>query len=115
MEIIKHKDENKIKQWEMIHDKRKNYICHRCGCEWRCHWSENKFGSVHDYNGDPDILCPECGSNDTNEKTRPDYRHENLQENSETSRYVGCKNFDHDDYNCYYCVNPAESGKSCFK
>ena len=115
MEILKHKDENKIKQWETLHDKRKHYICHRCGCEWRCLFGENKFGSVHDYNDDPDILCPECESTDTDEKTQPDYRHENLQENSETGRYVGCKNFDHDDYNCYYCVNPAESGKSCFK
>lgn len=40
---------------------------------------------------------------------------ESPSKNSETRPYRGCKNFDRDDYNCYYCTNPAESGKSCFK
>lgn len=71
IEILKEGSKEKIAEWERKHDKRKTYRCKRCGCEWKCEWKDNKFGSVHDYNGDPDILCPdpECNSNDTEELT----------------------------------------------
>lgn len=67
VEILKKGDPKKIEAWERLHDKRKTYGCNRCGCEWRCLWADNKFSSIQDYNGDPDILCPECWSNDTKE------------------------------------------------
>lgn len=67
IEIIKNGSQEKIDAWEKAHDKRKTWQCNRCGCEWKCEWKDNKFGSIQDYNGDPDILCPECGSNDTKE------------------------------------------------
>lgn len=71
IEIIKKGDPKKIESWERIHDKRKTYRCERCGCEWKCEWQDNKFGSIQDYNGDPDILCQECGKPTVKEvKTR---------------------------------------------
>ena len=69
IEIIKKGSQEKIDAWEKAHDKRKTWRCNRCGCEWKCERKDNKFGSIQDYNGDPDILCPECGSNDTEELT----------------------------------------------
>lgn len=67
IEIIKKGSQEKIDAWEKAHDKRKTWRCNRCGCEWKCEWKDNKFGSIQDYNGDPDILCPECNGNDTEE------------------------------------------------
>lgn len=61
IEIIKESDPKKAEAWDRLHDKRKHYRCERCGCEWRCEYSENKFGSKHEINGDPDILCQRCG------------------------------------------------------
>ena len=69
VEILKNGSEKKIAEWERKHDRRKTWRCERCGCEWKCEWKDNKFGNSHEYNGDPDILCPECGSNDTVELT----------------------------------------------
>lgn len=65
VEILKKGDPEKIRVWDLLHDKRKTYRCNRCGCEWRCEWKDNKFGDRQEFNGDPDILCqnPECGSN----------------------------------------------------
>lgn len=62
IEILKKADPKKIAQYERLHDKRKHYRCERCGAEWRCEYGDNKFGSIQDYNGDPDILCQCCGA-----------------------------------------------------
>jgi hypothetical protein len=106
IEIIKESDPMKATAWDRIHDKRKLYRCERCGCEWRCEYSENKFGSSHEFNGDPDILCQRCG--------HPTVKEVVLREIPEAvSSYRGCKDFDHDDYNCLDCANPEK--KSCFK
>ena len=67
IEILKNGDPDKIKAWDALHDPRKVYRCNRCGCEWKCEWHENKFGSFQDYNSDPDILCQQCGSNQVKE------------------------------------------------
>lgn len=71
IEILKNGSLEKIAEWERKHDRRKTWRCERCGCEWKCEWKDNHFGSIQDYNGDPDILCPECGSNDTGELIEP--------------------------------------------
>ena len=72
IEIVQHGNREDIEAWERAHDKRESYICNRCHCIWKCEWKDNKFGSSHDYNGDPDILCPECGSNDTSKVAKMD-------------------------------------------
>lgn len=61
IELIKESDPMKVDAWYRIHDKRKLYRCERCGAEWKCEYRENKFGSKHEINGDPDILCQCCG------------------------------------------------------
>lgn len=61
IEFLKESDPKKVEAWDRIHDKRKLYRCERCGAEWKCEYHENKFGSQHEYNGDPDILCQCCG------------------------------------------------------
>ena len=63
IEIIKHGSQKKIAEYDAIHDRRKLYRCDRCGCEWKCEYKDNEFGSSHEYNGDPDILCQYCESN----------------------------------------------------
>lgn len=67
IEIIKHGTEEAIKKYDKVNDKRQSYICNRCGCSWKCDYNDNNFGTAHDYNGDPDILCPECHCPDTKE------------------------------------------------
>lgn len=101
IEILKESDPKKAEAWDRIHDKRKLYRCERCGAEWKCEYHENILGKSHEMNGDPDILCQCCGFPTVKEVT--------LREMPEG----GCKDFDHDDYNCYYCVNPET--KSCFR
>lgn len=106
IELLKELDPKKVKAWNRVHDKRKLYRCERCGAEWKCEYCENKFGSKHEINGDPDILCHCCGF--------PTVKEVVLREMAETvSSYRGCKDFDHDDYNCLDCVNPET--KSCFR
>lgn len=106
IEILKELDPKKVEAWDRIHDKRKLYRCERCGAEWKCEYHENKFGSKHEINGDPDILCHCCGF--------PTVKEVMLREMPEAVvSYHGCKDFDHDDYNCYYCNNPET--KSCFR
>lgn len=61
IEILKEIDPKKVEAWDRLHDKRKLYRCERCGAEWKCEYHENKFGSKHEINGDPDILCQCCG------------------------------------------------------
>lgn len=61
IEFLKESDPKKAEAWDRIHDKRKLYRCERCGAEWKCEYHENKFGSKHEINGDPDILCQCCG------------------------------------------------------
>ena len=61
IELLKESDPKKVEAWDRIHDKRKLYRCERCGAEWKCEYHENKFGSKHEINGDPDILCQCCG------------------------------------------------------
>ena len=61
IEILKEPDPKKVEAWDRIHDKRNLYRCERCGAEWKCEYHENKFGSKHEINGDPDILCQCCG------------------------------------------------------
>lgn len=61
IELLKKLDPKKVEAWDRIHDKRKLYRCERCGAEWKCEYHENKFGSKHEINGDPDILCQCCG------------------------------------------------------
>ena len=61
IELLKESDPKKVEAWDRIHDKRKLYRCERCGAEWKCEYHENEFGSQHEYNGDPDILCQCCG------------------------------------------------------
>jgi len=106
IELIKELDHNKVEAWDRIHDKRRLYRCERCGAEWKCEYHENKFGKSHEMNGDPDILCQCCGF--------PTVKEVVLREIPEAvSSYRGCKDFDHDDYNCLDCVNPET--KSCFR
>lgn len=61
IEFLKESDPIKVEAWDRIRDKRKLYRCERCGAEWKCEYHENKFGSKHEINGDPDILCQCCG------------------------------------------------------
>lgn len=61
IEFLKESDPKKAEAWDRIHDKRRLYRCERCGAEWKCEYHENKFGSKHEINGDPDILCQCCG------------------------------------------------------
>lgn len=61
IELLKESDPKKVEAWDRLHDKRKHYRCERCGAEWKCEHHENKFGSKHEINGDPDILCQCCG------------------------------------------------------
>lgn len=61
VEILKALDEDKVIAWDKLHDKRKVYRCERCGAEWKCEYVENTFGSSHEMNCDPDILCYCCG------------------------------------------------------
>lgn len=61
IEILKESDPMKAAAWDRVHDKRKLYRCERCWAEWKCEYHENKFGSKHEINGDPDILCHCCG------------------------------------------------------
>ena len=61
IEILKEPDPKKVEAWDRLHDKRNLYRCERCGAEWKCEYHENKFGSKHEINGDPDILCQCCG------------------------------------------------------
>lgn len=100
IEILKKGSQAKIAEWEHKHDKRKTWRCNRCGCEWKCEWKDNKFGSIQDYNGDPDILCPdpECGSNDTERYVEP------LCEN--------CENF-YDTPKCKYAKRPDQYADEC--
>lgn len=100
IEILKEPNPKKVEAWDRIHDKRKLYRCERCGAEWKCEYGENKFGNCG-FNEDPDILCQCCGFPTANEVV--------LREMPEG----GCKDFDHDDYNCLDCVNPET--KSCFR
>ena len=122
MEILRHGNEGAIAAWEKIHDPRKLYLCRRCNCMWKCAYSENTFGQSHEYNGDPDILCPECNSNDIEDDAINIYKIcqmtqmaglSDIHESEAVSSYRGCKDFDHDDYNCLGCVNPET--KSYFR
>lgn len=61
VELLKEMDPKKVEAWDKLHDKRKVYRCERCGAEWKCEYKDNKFGTAHEYNGDPDILCQCCG------------------------------------------------------
>lgn len=61
IEILKEPDPKKVEARDRLHDKRNLYHCKRCGAEWKCEYHENKFGSKHEINGDPDILCQCCG------------------------------------------------------
>lgn len=61
IELLKEMDPEKVEAWDRFHDKRKLYRCERCGAEWKCEYNENHFGSKHEFNGDPDILCHCCG------------------------------------------------------
>lgn len=108
IEILKESDPKKVEAWDRIHDKRKLYRCERCGAEWKCEYGENKFHRYHGFNEDPDILCQCCGHSTVKEVVT---FAEALAEG--VSSYRGCKDFDHDDYNCLGCVNPET--KSCFK
>lgn len=60
VKILKKSDPKKAEVWDRTHDKRKLYRCERCGAEWKCEYGENKFGTSHEINGDPDILCQCC-------------------------------------------------------
>lgn len=64
IKIIKHGTAEAMQKYDEEHDTRKNYYCKRCGCEWKCEYFDNIFGSSNEYNGDPAILCPECNCND---------------------------------------------------
>lgn len=68
LEIIKNGSEEMAAVWDRLHDPRRVYKCDRCGCEWKCEYMENCFGPSHEYNGDPAILCPQCGCDKTREK-----------------------------------------------
>lgn len=61
VELLKELDPKKVEAWDKLHDTRKVYRCERCGAEWKCEYADNKFGTSHEYNGDPDILCQCCG------------------------------------------------------
>lgn len=63
IEILKESNPKKVEAWDRIHDKRKLYRCERCGAEWKCEYSENKFElrTYRGYNEDPDVLCQCCG------------------------------------------------------
>lgn len=61
VEMLKKMDPKKVELWDMIHDRRKVFRCNRCGAEWKCPYDANTFGTAHEYNGDPDILCQCCG------------------------------------------------------
>ena len=65
IEVIRPLNEQAVIEYDRAHDKRKLYSCNRCTAIWKCEWQDNEFGSIQEYNGDPDILCPFCGSNDT--------------------------------------------------
>lgn len=61
VELLKEMDPKKVEAWDRIHDKRKVFRCDRCGAEWKCEYGANTFGTSHEPNGDPDILCQCCG------------------------------------------------------
>lgn len=61
VELIKEMDPKKVEAWDRLHDKRKVFRCERCGAEWKCEYGANTFGTSHEPNGDPDILCQCCG------------------------------------------------------
>lgn len=61
VELLKEMDPEKVMAWDRLHDKRKVFRCERCGAEWKCEYGANTFGTAHEYNGDPDILCQCCG------------------------------------------------------
>lgn len=70
VEIIKHGNQVNIDRYEEEHNPKITFICNRCGCEWKCKYFDNTFGTPKDFNGDPDIICPECWSNDTKKKQK---------------------------------------------
>ena len=61
VELLKEMDPKKVEAWDRLHDKRKVFRCERCGAEWKCEYGANTFGTSHEPNGDPDILCQCCG------------------------------------------------------
>lgn len=61
VELLKEMDPKKVEAWDRVHDKRKVFRCERCGAEWKCEYGANTFGTSHEPNGDPDILCQCCG------------------------------------------------------
>ena len=61
VEIMKHGNQVNIDRYEEEHNPKITFICNRCGCEWKCQYFDNTFGTAKDFNGDPDIICPECG------------------------------------------------------
>lgn len=61
VELLKELDPKKVEAWDRLHDKRQVFRCERCGAEWKCEYGANTFGTSHEYNGDPDILCQCCG------------------------------------------------------
>lgn len=61
VELLKELDPKKVEAWDRIYDKRNHYRCERCGAEWKCEYGANTFGTSHEPNGDPDILCQCCG------------------------------------------------------
>lgn len=79
IDLLKESDPMKATAWDRVHDKRKLYRCERCGAEWKCEYHENKFGSKHEINGDPDILCQCCGFQTVKEVTLMDCLSDNEQ------------------------------------
>ena len=67
IEIIKHGTAEAIQEYDAKNDTRKNYRCKRCGCEWKCEYSDNIFGAAKEDTHIPAILCPDCNCNDTEE------------------------------------------------
>ncbi len=61
VELLKEMDPKKVEAWDRLHDKRKVFRCSRCGAEWKCEYGANTFGTSHEPNGDPDIICQCCG------------------------------------------------------
>lgn len=61
VELLKEMDPKKVEAWDRLHDKRKVFRCERCGAEWKCEYGANTFGTSHEPNGNPDILCQCCG------------------------------------------------------
>ena len=59
IEIIKHGTAEAIQKYDEAHDTRKNYRCKRCGCVWKCEYSDNIFGAAKGDDHVPAILCPD--------------------------------------------------------